>query len=305
MVEKRINPKYQEAMEKLLIDTSPSSPDFESVSKFVKGEIDKHPLFKFEGKKWFYKAKEPRFINVFCVCVGNKYNLDYVRNLRNMINKNLTIPHKFICLTDRYNHYKGKDDVEGIEFKQAFITMPDSWCKLSLFHHKLSDYGYSGKALYFDLDVVIVDNIDNLVANEEIDGFEEKTIIKEGGEVIETIEVATFSIIKDWNRNTYNSSMMIWEIGKVNYFHSRFRASDIRIKSKFGDHKNGDQDLITELLNEKGEKVHVFDPKKVRSYKSDNLNRGFTKPMKVAIFHGKPKPHEFRQGKSWVNKYWK
>lgn len=297
-----INPKYQEACEKLLADVDVNDNEkYQSVKKFLNGEIDSHPDFKFEGKKWLVE-RESRFINVFCVITGNKYSLDYVRRLRNMVNKNLTIPHKFICLTDRANYYAGQEDVEGIEFRPAFITMPDSWCKLSLFHYWLNDYGYKGKALYFDLDVVIVDNIDKLVANDKIDKIEVRKVENNQG-IFKDVEFekATFSIIKDWTRPTYNSSMMIWEIGDYNYLHNRFRAYDIR---KVDGRNRGDQDLITELLNEKGINVHTFSPKEVKSYKCNNLHRGFVKPTKIVVFHGKPKPHEFKDKKCWVNKYW-
>ena len=39
-------------------------------------------------------------INFVCIYYGNKYTFPYVKNLHNMVERNLTIPHRFICFTD-------------------------------------------------------------------------------------------------------------------------------------------------------------------------------------------------------------
>ena len=39
-------------------------------------------------------------MNFCCVFYGTKYKVEYVQNLYNMVQRNLTIPHNFVCFTD-------------------------------------------------------------------------------------------------------------------------------------------------------------------------------------------------------------
>jgi|TARA_Y100000310_G_scaffold155220_1_gene154696 lipopolysaccharide biosynthesis glycosyltransferase len=206
-------------------------------------------------------------INVFCLWVGNKYSLEYVTKLHNMVKENLTLDHQFICLTDKPHLHK----IEGIQFIQAPVAIIDSWCKLSLFVPQLED-SFQGKALYLDLDVVITNKLDK--------------IVKEA-------DTKKFTIIDDWWRPTYNSSIMIWEMGKWNKIYTKFKPSDmVRLK--------GDQDLISEVLDES--EVNTFGKIDVQSYKANKLAEKFNPQTKIVVFHGKPKPH---QVDGWVNNYWK
>jgi hypothetical protein len=205
-------------------------------------------------------------LNIFCLWVGNKYPVDYVIKLKNMLEKNVTVPYQFVCLTDRPHIHK----IDGIKFDKAFVTIVDSWCKLSLFVPQLKNLGYSGKSLYLDLDVVIVANIDKII--EENDDF---------------------TIIQDWWRPTFNSSMMIWNIGNRDKLYMKFKKSDM-IKHR------GDQDHISEILAGDST-VKTFNPTMIQSYKANNLQNGIKKFTKIAVFHGKPKPHECE---GWVKDYW-
>ena len=59
-------------------------------------------------------------INVCCVYYGNKYKAEYVQKLYNMVKRNLTVPHKFICFTDWKQLWR---QVKGdIEFSQNLRT---------------------------------------------------------------------------------------------------------------------------------------------------------------------------------------
>ena len=205
-------------------------------------------------------------INVFCLWVGNKYSIDYVTKLKNMVKKNLTLEHKFICLTEKPNLHK----IEGIEFKQAPVTVVDSWCKLSLFVPNLAKI-YKGKAFYLDLDVVITGKLDGLVNKTDNDKL---------------------TIIKDWWQPCYNSSIMIWELGKFTNIYLKFKPSDMQRLA-------GDQDLITEIMDES--QVDTFGEIAVQSYKANNLVDSFNKHTKIVVFHGKPKPDEVG---GWVKDYW-
>ena len=38
--------------------------------------------------------------NVICIKWGDKFGADYVNRLYKMVEKNLTLPHRFVCFTD-------------------------------------------------------------------------------------------------------------------------------------------------------------------------------------------------------------
>lgn len=205
-------------------------------------------------------------INVFCLWVGNKYPVEYVTKLHAGVSKNLTAEHKFICLTDKPNLHK----IEGVEFKQAPVAIPDSWCKLSLFIPRLME-SYEGVNFYLDLDVVITSKLDGLIKNAKMDKL---------------------NTIKDWWRDGINSSIMIWDPKKFSKIYMKFKKSHMETLK-------GDQDLINEVLDE-GEIRH-FGEVEIQSYKANNLKESFNKHTKVVVFHGKPKPHEVD---GWVKEYW-
>ena len=39
--------------------------------------------------------------NVICIKWGDKFGANYVNSLYNMVERNLTLPHRFICFTDK------------------------------------------------------------------------------------------------------------------------------------------------------------------------------------------------------------
>jgi hypothetical protein len=96
-------------------------------------------------------------INIVCVLrQGGKvgYDVSWVEKLQNSVARNLSIPHRFICLSDV--------DVpcERISLKNVSgLKGPGWWAKLQLFKPGLFD----GPVLYFDLDTVITGNLDELV----------------------------------------------------------------------------------------------------------------------------------------------
>ena len=90
------------------------------------------------------------------VCVhkaGGKYDrADYVGKLARGVARNLTIPHRFVCLSDHPHQ-----DVEVVPLTEGW---PKYWSKLEAFKPGLTD----GPLLYLDLDTVIVGNMDELAS---------------------------------------------------------------------------------------------------------------------------------------------
>lgn len=88
---------------------------------------------------------------VACVRSGTKYKTEYVYKLKSMVERHLTVPFRFVCLTDR------PEELSGIE-TVTIRGLPGWWAKLYLFNSSWRD----SRVLYFDLDTVICGNIDTL-----------------------------------------------------------------------------------------------------------------------------------------------
>ena len=224
-------------------------------------------------------------INFCCVYYGNKYEPIYVQNLYNMVQRHLTTSHKFYCFTDHVNLH---DLVKGnIIFKKFPLNdMEGWWNKLQLFNPQTELVGVN---LYMDLDIVILKNID--------------CFAKFGDNL-------TFGILRDFGQPNmlYNSSVMKW---------NNENASEIIWKRYYNDRPHwrkvqGDQNVITDCLNNK-KILKPFPDEWTQSYKwYDRSQKRFHKNSwtfeqdpnaSVAIFHGRPNPHE--SDKEWVKNNWK
>lgn len=82
--------------------------------------------------------------------IGAHYDETWVIKLRNSVARHLSVPHRFVCLTDV--------EIPGVETIPLVNNWAGWWSKLELFRAGLFD----GPVLYFDLDVVMVDSIDHL-----------------------------------------------------------------------------------------------------------------------------------------------
>lgn len=89
-------------------------------------------------------------ITVACVRTGDKYGIEYVEKLRDMVARHLSIPHRFICVTDQ------PEPLDDVEMIPVSGELPGWWAKMALFSPDLRG---PGRCLYFDLDTVIIDDI--------------------------------------------------------------------------------------------------------------------------------------------------
>ena len=229
--------------------------------------------------------------HIVCVKWGNKYISQYVNVLYNMVKKHTTVPFEFHCITE---------DPKGLDPHIKTIKLPNDpwiktwWSKLWMFG---SHFPLQGNILYFDLDVIVFRNIDELF-NYNPDKF---MIIRDFNRCR----------IKDWK--LCNSSVMRWKTGTVNYLWDDFVSKPNVV---MGDN-HGDQDWITKRAKQD---INHWPDDWIRSYKWEMIGykdtkarRGpkliFDRPPKiieankVAVFHGEPKP--FNCGDEWVEANWK
>lgn len=90
-------------------------------------------------------------ITVACVWTGNKYGVEYVERLRNMVARHLPLEHRFVCITDRM--LSVPEDVLPLPALPALWTW---WAKMQLFNQRLLG---TDRILYLDLDTVIVGDL--------------------------------------------------------------------------------------------------------------------------------------------------
>jgi hypothetical protein len=158
-------------------------------------------------------------INVVCVLrSGGKvgYDASWVEKLQRGVSRNLTIPHKFICLSDCAVPY---DRVALDDIDKGF------WSKMQLFKPGLFD----GPVMYLDLDTVICSNIDHIVGKLQDQKF----------------------VMWHESDNGIHSSAFMWWHGDYSYLWDLYRTQDFNYwKSKYSmPPLYGDQALISENTN--------------------------------------------------------
>ena len=237
-------------------------------------------------------------INIICMKWGDKYGADYVNRLYGMVSRNLTLPFKFVCFTENPRDIHPDVEIHSLPSLGLPDNIPErGWLKLATLQNPLSNL--EGTALFLDLDVVIVDNIDCFVELE-----------------------TEFSICFDEKKKKErigNSSVYKFTIGAhadvLEYFQNNFDS----VKDSY----RNEQAYLSDKINEKG--ILTFWPKEwTPSFKYHCIPKfpfNFTqepfipKGAKIILFHGKPEPYEAEKGisgkwyrsfrpVSWITKYW-
>lgn len=135
-------------------------------------------------------------VAVVCVKYGDKYDDHYVYHLLSMIQSNTSQQFDFFCYSDRPLYFNGN---------ATYVPLTESlehegvWNKLRLLDDTLLDK-YKRK-IYFDLDVIIQQNIDILFEMQ----ISNLTIIKS------LWKPETLLTDKRERDTLYNSSIMVWE----------------------------------------------------------------------------------------------
>ena len=226
-------------------------------------------------------------INFVCIYYGNKYSFPYVKNLHNMVERNLTTPHKFICFTDNTVIAQRKEfRSTNIEFRQFKRHDFQGWFnKLQMFS---PDSNLEGNTLYMDLDVVIMKNIECFAY---------------------IGEDKNFVGMNDFNPTSglFNSSIMRFN----NQYHSKLIWEEyMKRRSEFS-RFHGDQEIISQLIKTHTDTISFPDEwtqsykwynREGKRYHSEKWTYEQDPNAKVCVFHGRPNPAESNQ--EWVKKLW-
>lgn len=204
---------------------------------------------------------------------GGIYDENHVIKIKNMINKYVTIPHEFICLSDKssmnFNTIDLRDDLEG-------------WFS------KMELFKFSGPCLYLDLDTIVTNNIDDII----------KDCMNSKSKLIILNDVYL-------KQDFMQSSLMFWG-GNLeciyNIFYNnkqKYINRDFTLIGKSKTQKLSDQNIIYKICKEEKISYSFFKQQgnSIVSFKA-NINYGkfFNKEKhKIVFFHGKPRPWEQKQ----------
>ena len=99
--------------------------------------------------------------HILCMKWGTKYGPEYVNRLYAMVRRHLSGDFNFVCLTDDPKGIRSEVQcfpIPPLDLELAPGQVDRAWKKLTTFEENL--YGLRGRALFIDLDVVIVGSLD-------------------------------------------------------------------------------------------------------------------------------------------------
>lgn len=238
-----------------------------------------------------------------CMKWGTKYGPEYVNRLHSMVQRHMSGPFRFVCLTDN------RDGLDaGIEaFPIPSLRLPPGspergWTKLVSFSPELTAPGgpqLSGPILFLDIDIVIVGALDDF--------------FRHPGEFLIMRERKRFRI-------QGNSSVYRWTAGAHTEVLDYFRANLDAVRTR---HRN-EQEFLVHYLNNQN-KVSFWPETWCRSFKrhcvfgfplSLFLAPRIPEDARIIIFHGLPNPPDALAGRSgkwyrwvkptaWIAQHWR
>lgn len=236
-------------------------------------------------------------VNILCMKWGVKFHSDYVNRLYRAVARHLSLPHRFVCLTDDSAGLDPNIETFPIPDMPIDISGPErGWTKILTFNDQL--YDLRGQCLFLDLDVLIIDSIDEFFTLK--------------GDVW---------IIKDWLKRdgTGNSSVYRFEIGQ----HPDVLDDFIRRWPEVKNQYRNEQEFISAALLKK-QALSYWPDNWCRSFKRHCMHRFPTslvkipqlpESAKIIVFHGHPNPDEAIMGKAgkwyrfmrptpWIKRHW-
>jgi hypothetical protein len=200
--------------------------------------------------------------NYVCVWTGNKYPADYVRILFAGLKRKTRVDN-FYCITD--NQVDFDKQIQVIKLQQSDDTW---WNKLQIFN---KNQPLPTRLMYLDIDIVILQDLEPMW-NLPYDRM---------------LSIQDFHPRDAYRTQWMNSSVMLFDRDKCNFIWEEY----IRNSSNWQKRFHGDQNYITHILEDKFERwPHNW----CQSWKwdIDNPHRGLDSNCKIAVMHGRPKPHE-------------
>lgn len=209
-----------------------------------------------------------------------KFDHTHVNRFFKMIDKNVTIPHRKICITD--NEQGIDDSIETYKlwqnpcprYAQTNENKPNCFYRIKMFDPAIEEI-VGKRFVWMDLDAIVLDNIDNLLCD--------------------TANLKMWKV--DGERMPCNGSFVMHKVGTRPELFQKFRAQQIHPVTglKVAGMVGSDQAWIATQLTE-AEQRNTFGMKDgIYSYRchiKKMLDHGekFPKDAKIVFFHGKENP---------------
>jgi hypothetical protein len=98
---------------------------------------------------------------------GFHYKPHHVRHLKDMVKRNLTVPHEFVCITDQPHVFDADRDIRPVVLDRTTHVPGKEWAKLMTFHPNGRELFGGDKLLQLDLDGIVCGNLDPIVNRTE------------------------------------------------------------------------------------------------------------------------------------------
>jgi len=214
----------------------------------------------------------PEDVTVMCVLKsGGIFTKEWVLKLKNTLERNVTTSFDFVCLTDF-------DNVDGCRTIKLKDDLPGWWSKIELFREGLVD---TKNIIYFDLDTIILRNIDDLF------------LIP-----LNFVALQPWNITSRINRHLA-SGIMGWRNGDYSFIYDKFIFQEIEEQSF-----SGDQEYISRALSQENKTYQPLQKliQGIFSYKRD-CRQKLPGGARIVCFHGNPSLDRVRR--KWVKRHWR
>ena len=226
-------------------------------------------------------------ITVACVYWGTKFPVEYVHNLKSMVERNTTIDHQFICLSDK--------KVKGVETRILKPGYDGWWNKLQLFDPAQN---LGNRVVYLDLDTLIVNNIDwlleyqgNFMGIEDVGAVNDHQPHLKGVMQSGVMSFKPLMYTQIWNQGSIDETLP-----------QKFRGDGEFLNAVFSP-------LSRDLLQ------NVY-PGQLKSYKYQVYPNKPDDKTSIICFHGRPSiiqamkqsvttPMKTYKPQNWIKEYWR
>lgn len=214
------------------------------------------------------------------------YRPEHVNTWARMVSRNITIPHRLLCITDRPNGieiptYKLWEPPAVIN-KSWGITRPQCYVRLKAFSEEIREV-LGDRFVSMDLDSVITGNLDSVLSRSE------DFVINRG----------------ETRRNSYNGSMWMMTTGKRSRVWTEFSQEGVERALRNG-YMGSDQAWIRECL---GPKEAVWQAPEVCSFVRVRPIPNWTPEAtdtRIVFFQGSIKPWDsIAQKLAWVREHYR
>jgi len=224
-------------------------------------------------------------VTVMCVFWGDKFSKDYVYNLKTAVERNTTVPHKFVCLTDQL--------LDGVETLTLRPGLTGWWNKMQMFDGRVK-----GRIVYLDLDTIIIDNIDWLLQYD--------------GPFAGIEDLGCVNPHQPHLKGKLQSGVMAWESSDADWIWNEFSFRKGLAVSAF----RGDGEYLESVVPvHRRVLLQRKFPQKIKSYKYEVYPDNY-KGTSIVCFHGRPSiiqamtetvttPRSTFEPQEWIKDYWR